>query len=42
MGARKKKCCKRFKRKPKACKKCPLMAQLGKEARKRMLKKSKR
>lgn len=42
MSVIKPKCCKRFERKAKACKNCPLMVGLGKKQRKRLLRKLKK
>ena len=38
----KSKCCKRFRKKPKCCKNCPLLAQLSGKARKKSLSKRRR
>lgn len=38
----KKKCCKKYERKAKACKRCPIMAMLSKKERKQTLKKAKK
>ena len=37
MGKHRKKCCERWRRKPKACKSCPLFEDMGKKARKKLL-----
>jgi hypothetical protein len=41
MGS-KKKCCKRYERKGKACKDCPIMEGLSEKARRKLIKSSKK